>query len=273
MKTNLNLKKHSITQMTDERTRERNHKSTTSYGLIIARKDDDGHVRFVVMERQNTYSYLEFLRGKYFLKSNFDPQENKSNLNILLSRMTRNERTLVKSMTIGNYDRHVRDVFITEARHRKNRLDYARNSFKNAPILSTLNMTESHYDRCEIGFPKGKRNKKETSINCALREFNEETGIPLSEIKLFDPEGISIDEINNATNNIRYKSIYFLGVLTSHRTEFILGPKQLEESRCVFMSTIEDLQNIHFREYETYKRSTLIKAIDMFERYKILDGD
>lgn len=37
-------------------------------------------------------------------------------------------------------------------------------------------------------FPKGKRNKNETTLNCALRELEEETGLKPTDIELFEHE-------------------------------------------------------------------------------------
>ena len=42
------------------------------------------------------------------------------------------------------------------------------------------------WDEPEWGFPKGRRNFNETDLNCALREFNEETGINMKSIKLLE---------------------------------------------------------------------------------------
>ena len=60
----------------------------------------------------------------------------------------------------------------------------------------------------EWGFPKGRRNYKESNINCALREFEEETG--------YDKQSVSIiknllpfEETFVGSNLKSYKHIYF----------------------------------------------------------------
>ena len=61
----------------------------------------------------------------------------------------------------------------------------------------------------EWGFPKGRRNLKENDINCAEREFNEETGLCndyYSILDIYKP----IEETFLGTNNIRYKHIYYI---------------------------------------------------------------
>ena len=61
----------------------------------------------------------------------------------------------------------------------------------------------------EWGIPKGRRNLKESDINCAKREFLEETGIDDSQYTLL--ENLKpIEETFVGTNDIRYKHIYYL---------------------------------------------------------------
>lgn len=68
------------------------------------------------------------------------------------------------------------------------------------------------YNTHEWGFPKGRKqhcNGIESDILCALREFNEETEIDNSEIKIL--ENIKpIEENLTGTNGIKYKHIYYL---------------------------------------------------------------
>ena len=61
-----------------------------------------------------------------------------------------------------------------------------------------------HWDEPEWGFPKGRRNYKEKDLECALREFEEETGIQKSSltiIKNLNP----FEEIFTGSNLKSYK--------------------------------------------------------------------
>ena len=52
--------------------------------------------------------------------------------------------------------------------------------------LNDLIEESNHYDNwieAEWGFPKGRRNYQETDFECALREFSEETGYSIKNIK------------------------------------------------------------------------------------------
>ena len=66
---------------------------------------------------------------------------------------------------------------------------------------------ESDYDDPEWGFPKGRRDKYENNLNCANREFKEETNI--INYNLFERIE-TLEENFVGTNNISYKQIYYL---------------------------------------------------------------
>jgi 8-oxo-dGTP pyrophosphatase MutT (NUDIX family) len=70
-------------------------------------------------------------------------------------------------------------------------------------------LVESEWDEPEWGFPKGRRNFKERDLECAIREFEEETGYPrhtLDLIKNLNP----FEEIFTGSNLKSYKHRYFL---------------------------------------------------------------
>ena len=57
-------------------------------------------------------------------------------------------------------------------------------------------------------FLKVEKNFEETEIECALREFEEETNINKNNINLLDIN--YIDELYMSTNNIKYKHTYYI---------------------------------------------------------------
>ena len=65
------------------------------------------------------------------------------------------------------------------------------------------------YEYPEWGFPKGRRNFKETDVQCALREFCEETGLDADNINIFK-NIIPVREDFLGNNNVRYRHIYYL---------------------------------------------------------------
>jgi 8-oxo-dGTP pyrophosphatase MutT (NUDIX family) len=64
----------------------------------------------------------------------------------------------------------------------------------------------------EWGFPKGRKNTKETNLECARREFAEETGYTYKDYSLVKKkrEPVIFKEIFEATNGVWYSHIYYL---------------------------------------------------------------
>ena len=77
-------------------------------------------------------------------------------------------------------------------------------------------------------FPKGKRHKNETHLECAWRELQEETGLSKDNITLI---GDQFDKDNNfylderaAKGNLSVR--YYVGILTTEINEFTLSPEE-----------------------------------------------
>ena len=113
----------------------------------------------------------------------------------------------------------------------------------------------------EWGFPKGRRNIKESDRDCALREFEEESGYEDGQYKIIeeiDPE----DELFSGTNNIRYKHIYYIGEsivnvpLSINKDNF----SQVSEIRTIKWFTYNEAVDI-IRPYNNEKKDTLIELM------------
>jgi 8-oxo-dGTP pyrophosphatase MutT (NUDIX family) len=69
------------------------------------------------------------------------------------------------------------------------------------------------YDDSEWGFPKGRRAPRESDIDCAVREFTEETNIPRESYMLC--KNLLLTETFTGTNGVPYRHDYFVAVLRS----------------------------------------------------------
>ena len=97
--------------------------------------------------------------------------------------------------------------------------------------------------------PKGRRNYKEKDLECALREFEEETGI--SSLRLNVVENVlPFEETFIGTNHKSYKHKYFLAYLNDNKNYDKLMEYALLDNSCVAFNTsgymkskIDNLQN------------------------------
>jgi 8-oxo-dGTP pyrophosphatase MutT (NUDIX family) len=72
--------------------------------------------------------------------------------------------------------------------------------------------SKTNWDETEWEFPKGRRNYQEKDIDCALREFEEETGIPKKNIVVVE-NLLPFEEIYIGSNHKSYKHKYFLAYM------------------------------------------------------------
>lgn len=158
-----------------------------------------GDVKVLMIRRKDSMSFAEFMRGKY------DP-ENPEYVARLIKNMTLKEQANVASepfetlwRNLWGDDRMSTDFAI--ARDRFNRLD------RYALVRDNL----SEYTEPEWGFPKGRRTRGESDLDCALREFAEETNIPRNAFVVL--KNIVLEETFTGLNEIRYRHVYFVALL------------------------------------------------------------
>ena len=94
------------------------------------------------------------------------------------------------------------------------------NELKKNNILSTIIQKIKHpWIEPEWEFPKGRRNKHETDIDCANREFKEETNFTNKDFEFLFCKNIIIplQEVFIGTNRVRYKHNYFISISLSNK--------------------------------------------------------
>lgn len=109
-----------------------------------------------------------------------------------------------------------------------------------------------------LGFPKGKRHKKETLLDCALRELAEETGLCFHHITLI--EGLHVDEISVRGNpNTRY----FVAFLNEKAKEkpLVCDPDELKSVMWYSIPTIRIMLPERFKLPRQVVLNTVIEAL------------
>ena len=76
-------------------------------------------------------------------------------------------------------------------------------------MVDLVNNSSTSWTETEWEFPKGRRNYKEKDLECALREFEEETGILSSKLSVIE-NVLPFEEIFIGSNHKSYKHKYFL---------------------------------------------------------------
>ena len=165
-----------------------------------SKEEIDKNIKYLIISRKNSIGYVEFMRGKY----SFD---NLKYLQLTLNIMTKKEQNLIINKS---FDDNWKYLWSNDDNTKNN--DYYNSKKKFDKFKSKyLQLFDNNTDKWkypEWGFPKGRRNLKESDIKCAKREFTEETNINSSEFDILDIKPFEENYIG--TNGIRYKHIYYL---------------------------------------------------------------
>ena len=158
-------------------------KPSISIGIIPYRINNN-YIEFLMVQRRYSYSYIEFIRGKYNLN-------NIKRLNHLFKEMTPDEKCFIKN----NNFTHIWNILWNYKKDKKYEKEFciSKNKFNalkkgvfiNNKLITLhyiINNNKSNLLINDWGFPKGKKNIGETEISCAIREFKEETQIVLNGI-------------------------------------------------------------------------------------------
>jgi len=192
---------------------------TMSFGLICYRKRSRGApIEYLMIQRKDSLSFMEFVRGKYQLCQ-------VDYIKRLLGAMTQDERHMLLTKPFEDLWNHVWyqpciPRHTTEFLEARKKYEKLRDGF----LLEKtwINLTEltrqapSPYSEPEWGFPKGRRRLKEDDMDCAVREFCEETGMVSSELTLMK-EIPPFEEIFFGTNNVLYRHVYYVASTTLDR--------------------------------------------------------
>jgi 8-oxo-dGTP pyrophosphatase MutT (NUDIX family) len=158
-------------------------------------------LRILMVRRKDSMSYAEFIRGKY------EP-DNEEYLATLFRNMTLKEQSAI---ACENFDVLWRQMWGDE----RMSTDYtvSRDKFNQLDRLGLMRKYLSTYNEPEWGFPKGRRTRGECDMDCAVREFNEETNIPREAYVVL--KNLVLEETFVGLNGVQYRHIYFVALLKS----------------------------------------------------------
>ena len=177
------------------------NKISISYGLIVFTYNKEGEKLFLMTQRRDTFSYECILRGLY----------TNDILEEYVNNTTKEERARFNA---HDFDILWKDLWVSTKR-RLYRLEYkkAKELYEtNIERIRLLVAKNTEYGKAIWEFPKGKLFSEETTYQCALREFEEETHIKKSYVSIMKEAGHYDDNYEGTDHNM-YRSIYYLGYI------------------------------------------------------------
>lgn len=244
-----------------------------SYGVILYNYGEDGEPSIVLVERKDSLSYIEFMRGKY--KSIFDVEY----IKLLFSRFSKKELgeidkydfdTLWKKLWIHTETINPR----IKREYKKSKIDFnkLKEGYKKGnefiSIQTMIKMVSIPYLSNEWEIPKGRRKMHENNRCTAIREFYEETNVNPSTYKLYK-NIIPIVEEYVGINKVRYKHVYYIGN-TGHQSRLTLDKDNKDQYTEIkdlqWCSENECLEKI--RVYDNNKRNVIINFFEYLRNHK-----
>lgn len=244
----------------------------TSFGLIVYRNNPKSNkLEILMIRRKDSLGFVEFMRGKY-------PIMNREYILNILNEMTINERESLVSLDFDElwsslWSGNIGFQYRSEEKTSRDKYELLKtginNNGKNSYTLDDLlNETTTKWCETEWGFPKGRRNYQEKDINCALREFEEETGYQKNKVSIIQ-NILPFDELFTGSNYKCYKHRYYVGYMNYADTEPKAIFQKNEVSKSEWFSLDECIKRI--RPYNK-ERIEIVKSIqEIFNNYMILN--
>ena len=238
----------------------------TSYGIILFKSSEKG-LKYLMIRRKDSFGYIDFIRGKYSPYNIYQIQNIVNEMSLIEKYRIVNEpfTTLWNEMWGETTNSQYKNEELTSSK----KMDTIRTGVnineETNSLNDIVNKSNTQWKETEWEFPKGRRNFKEKDLDCALREFEEETGILCSKIKIIE-NVLPFEEIFIGTNHKSYKHKYFLAYM--NETEEYLDNFQITEVSKLEWKTIDEcLESI--RPYNLEKKELIKNINKVLEEYRL----
>lgn len=221
--------------------------------------DSTNKFEYLMIQRVDSFGYVEFMRGKYsmhnyqYLKNIIDEMTIYEKQNIL----TKSFDELWLSLW-GEYSgiQYRGEEQISKNKYLQLKAGIEWGGMKYS-LETLIQSSATRWEVAEWGFPKGRRNHQEKDLDCAFREFSEETGYDKQCLKQI-LNVIPYEEIFIGSNIKSYKNKYYLSYMDNNATQ-INNYQKSEVKNMKWLSYDECMNTI--RPYNIEKKN-IITSID-----------
>ena len=232
----------------------------TSIGIIVFRKNK-GNIEYLMVCRKDSFGYSDFIKCKF-------PIIEDAYLMTLINEMTISEKEKLMlicniveddDFNINNVNNSLeKKIYFINSELKKNGYD--------VKLSELIKKSNTSWKEPEWGFPKGRRNNLEKDLECAIREFEEETGYKKSSIKLIE-NIIPYEEIFVGSNYKNYKHKYYIAYMPE--VDDSMKYQKSEISNMEWKTHSSCLDSI--RDYNLEKLSILKNINNVLNLYRIYD--
>ncbi len=241
----------------------------TSYGIILFRSSTNG-LQFLMINRKDSFGYIDFVRGKYSINDVTHTQN-------IIDEMSDGEKGRILSEPFTRLWRSMWGDVLNAQKYRSEessstkKFEQLSNGFtvdgEKIDLKYLVDKSTTHWEETEWEFPKGRRNFEEKDLDCALREFEEETGINRNLITIIE-NVLPFEEVFIGTNHKSYKHKYFLAYINELNNDVTLHNYQTSEvSKLEWKTAHECLESI--RPYNLEKKQLISNINTVLQEYRL----
>ena len=227
-----------------------------SYGIACFKRASNRKLSLIVIKRKCSYTYYEVI----VMCKDLDYKR--------YSQMTNHERDLLQTMNFK-----LMWIYIYGPTYKIHAYTYAKNKFmeKNASKVAEITKIPTPPSETNLfQIPKGRKKlTKETKLNCALREFTEETGIDRTAINVYPSLNFTQKWVDDG---VTYIMTFYLGLLKDYDTPYMSTSHEVENVLDMSLEEVNIMSRIAGKKHELFKTPAvmafkMIKKIIKF-RYK-----
>jgi len=240
----------------------------TSYGIILFRYFND-NLQFLMIRRKDSFGYIDFIRGKYSL-NNIDHVQG------IINEMSVQEKNNILKESFDNlwksmWGETYNSQYKNEETLSSKKFEMLRNGiiFENklVNLENLVGTSNTSWHETEWEFPKGRRNYQEKDMDCAIREFKEETGLSEKNI-VFIENALPFEETFIGTNFKSYKHKYFLACMIDGDIEDNLFNYQKTEVSKIEWKSYDDCLAC-IRPYNLEKKKLITNIYKLLQEYRL----
>lgn len=223
------------------------HLPIISNGIIAYRINVSNQIEYLMVCRKHTFGLIDFIRGKYAVN-------NKYYITNMVNQMTQEEKHMLKTKPFEEIWQQIwrKPADFKSSKNEDSISCEKFNALKNGitvtlpngetetyTLIDIIDSAKTTWTEPEWGFPKGKRNYNESDIDCAVREFEEETGLHMNK-KNIVTNIAPYEEKFCGSNYKTYKNKYMLASLDNNDNKVIVPDTESNEISAVEWKTFKE---------------------------------
>jgi len=223
------------------------------------------NMKYLMIKRRISFSVIEFIRGKYklcdidYILNTMRLMTNSEKDNLINHDFDYNWSKLWNINYKNKAKNYSGEYDESKARFNKIKSGYEVNIYNDKSIMKLeelINVSGRRYKNTEWGFPKGKKELTEIDIDCAKREFEEETDFKNEDYIVLKMN--PINELFMGSNKVKYKNKYYIAQSLTNKIPEVNknNDKQIMEIGDIGWFTLNECLN-NIRDYSIEKMDVI----------------